>query len=206
MKRRIIEIICLILFIAVVSFGIISLKDYLNRDEGADLTEATDIANTIDSSLDKDTEEKNTLPQTGDVAEHITVPEGVFAVIDIPSVGVRGRVVEGTDDGTLRNYIGMFKGCDMPGSYGNFSVAAHNNIYTEIFKNLHNVKPGDDVRVITKNYEYIYKVKTIEEIMPTQVEVLEPDYSKKEITLLTCTDLGRTRICVKGILATQNEI
>lgn len=206
MKRRIIEIICLILFIAVVSFGIISLKDYLNRDEGADLTEATDIANTIDSSLDKDTEEKNTSPQTGDVAEHITVPEGVFAVIDIPSVGVRGRVVEGTDDGTLRNYIGMFKGCDMPGSYGNFSVAAHNNIYTEIFKNLHNVKPGDDVRVITKNYEYIYKVKTIEEIMPTQVEVLEPDYSKKEITLLTCTDLGRTRICVKGILATQNEI
>ena len=130
----------------------------------------------------------------------------MFAVLDIPSVGIRGKIIEGTDDTTLKNYIGMFKGSSLPGSYGNFCIAAHNNIYTEIFRNLHNVKVDDKVRVITKNYEYVYIVKSIDEIAPTQTEVLDQDYSKKEITLITCTDLGRTRIVVKGILMSQIEI
>lgn len=211
MKKRMIEIGCLMVFIVVASCTIIYLKDHFNKEEGSDLTEASDIAQTIDQSLEKEVEEKNKgeikeEEEKPSTPEQIMVPEGVFAVIDIPSVGVRGKVVEGTDDETLKNYIGMFKGCNLPGSYGNFCVAAHNNIYTEIFRNLHKVKVDDKVRVITKNYEYVYMVKSIDEIMPTQTEVLKADYTKKEITLITCTDLGRTRIVVKGILMSQNEI
>lgn len=209
MKRKIKEIILLIVFIVVVSFIAISIKEMLNKDETSDLTEASDIAKTIDTNVN-DLNDNNkrdvVISDTQTIDEKITVPSGVFAVIDIPSVGIRGKVVEGTDDETLKNYIGMFKGCNLPGEYGNFSVAAHNNIYTEIFRNLYKVKAGEKVRVITKDYEYIYMVKTITEIMPTQTEVLEADYNKKEITLLTCTDLGRSRICVKGELVSQNEI
>lgn len=208
MKNRIKEIILLIVFIAVVSFIAINIKELLNKDELDDLTEAVDIAKTLDTSveeLDKKLPEKEE-SDNQKIQENIEVPSGIFAVIDIPSVGVRGKVIEGTDDETLKNYIGMFKGCNLPGQNGNFCVAAHNNIYTEIFRNLHKVNVGDRIRVITKDYEYIYIVKTINEIMPTQTEVLNADYNKKEITLLTCTDLGRTRICVKGELISQIEI
>lgn len=208
MKRKIIEIIILIVFIAVVSFIAISIKEMLNKDETSDLVEASDIAKTLDTNVDELGENKRDIvvSDTQSIDEKIDVPTGVFAVIDIPSVGIRGKVVEGTDDETLKNYIGMFKGCNLPGEYGNFCVAAHNNIYTEIFRNLYKVNTGDKVRVITKDYEYVYIVRTITEIMPTQTEVLEANYNKKEITLITCTDLGRSRICVKGDLLSQNVI
>lgn len=204
MKRKITEIILLIIFIALASYTAISIKDYISRDESADLTDASDIAEIIDTDInDVNKEDENTSTEQSD---KIVVSEGIFAVIDIPSVGVRGKVVEGTDDETLKNYIGMFKGCNMPGEYGNFSVAAHNNIYTEIFRNLHKVQIGDKIRVITKQYEYVYLVRSVNEIAPTQTEVLEPNYSKKEITLITCTDLGQSRIVVKGDLISQNVI
>lgn len=208
MKNRITEIIILIIFIAIASYTIISIKDYITRDETADLTSASDIASTIDTDMDKinNSQGEEEDPKIEEKPDKIVVSEGIFAVIDIPSVGIRGKVVQGTDDETLKNYIGMFKGCNLPGEYGNFCVAAHNNIYTEIFRNLHNITVGDKVRVITKDYEYVYLVKSLNEIMPTQTEVLEPNYSKKEITLITCTDLGKSRIVVKGDLISQNVI
>lgn len=203
MKRKISEIIILIIFIALASYTAISIKDYISRDESADLTDASDIAQIIDTDIANVNKDET---QEVEKEDKIVVSEGIFAVIDIPSVGVRGKVVEGTDDETLKNYIGMFKGCNMPGEYGNFSVAAHNNIYTEIFRNLHKVQIGDKIRVITKQYEYVYLVRSVNEIAPTQTEVLEPNYSKKEITLITCTDLGKSRIVVKGDLISQNVI
>lgn len=206
MKSRVKEIIILIIFIVLASYTAISIKEFFNKDETSELTDASDIAQTIDTKVDNIENEVNEENATKQNADEIVVDDSIFAVIDIPSVGVRGKVVLGTDDETLKNYIGMFKGCNMPGEYGNFCVAAHNNIYTEIFRNLHKVNIGDRVRVITKDYEYVYMVKSVNEISPTQTEVLEPNYSKKEITLITCTDLGKSRISVKGDLIAQNVI
>lgn len=208
MKNKITEIILLIIFIAIASYTAISIKDYITRDKNADLTDAADIAKTIDTDIENvNAEQENNNENKAEEQQNtIVISDGIFAVIDIPSVGIRGNVVQGTDDETLKNYIGMFKGCNLPGEYGNFCVAAHNNIYTEIFRNLHKVTIGDKIRVITRDYEYIYLVRSVNEILPTQTEVLEPNYSKKEITLITCTDLGKSRIVVKGDLISQNVI
>ena len=79
MKKKVIEIVCLVLFIALASYAIISLKDFFNKDEDSNLTEASDIANTIESSLDKNVENTNNQlePSQENVVEQITVPEGV---------------------------------------------------------------------------------------------------------------------------------
>lgn len=201
-KHKIIEILCLIIFIVLMSYAIISIKNLLNKEYDSDVTSAADIAKTLDNSNQKYFDENSQ-----DISsDQISLEESAIAVIDIPTIKTRGQVMLGTDDTTLKNYIGMFKGSAYPGQDGNFCVAAHNNIYTEIFKNLHNIQIGDKVRVITKDKEYIYMVNDIVEILPTQVEVLNSDTSKKEITLLTCTDLGRTRIAVKGELFSQSDI
>ena len=194
------EFIILIVLICIISIIAINVKDALTKTELEKLDNVTDIAETLSDTVVVDGVEA--LPEE----EKISIEKGAIAVIDIPSVGIRGQVVEGTSDAVLKNYIGKFKGCANPGQYGNFSVAAHNNIYTEIFRNLHKVQIGDKIRVITKQYEYVYLVRSVNEIAPTQTEVLEPNYSKKEITLITCTDLGKSRIVVKGDLISQNVI
>lgn len=201
-KHKILEILCLIIFIVGMSYAIINIKNLLNDEYDSEVTSATDIAKTLDES-NRTYFEQTT--QNTDPGE-IVVASQAIAVIDIPAISTRGQVMLGTDDETLKNYIGMFKGSVNPGEDGNFCVAAHNNIYTEIFKNLHKINISDKVRVITKDKEYVYIVSSVEEILPTQVEVLKSDSSKKEITLITCTDLGRTRIAVKGELFSQSDI
>lgn len=199
MKSKITHVVIVIVIIAIVSIIAIFIKDLLSKNELQKLKTTEEIANTLVSIPDSAQGELK--PE-----EVITVKNGAIAVIDIPSVGIRGQVVIGTDDETLKNYIGKFEGCAYPGEYGNFSAAAHNNIYTEIFRDLYKVKVGEEIRVITREKEHIYRVNSIEKIAPTRIDVLNENKSIKEITLITCSDMSRTRICVKGTLVSSNDI
>ena len=199
-KSRITEIVILILIIVIASIIAINVKDALNKSELEKLSEASDIAKTLDESINVENAEQ--LPEE----EKISLAKGSVAVIDIPSVGIRGQVVEGTSDAVLKNYIGKFIGSADPGQSGNFCVAAHNNIYTEIFRNLYKLEVNSEVRVITKEKEYIYLVKSVNKIQPTQIEVLNENPNLHEITLITCADMAKTRIVVKGDLVSEKEI
>lgn len=199
-KSIITEIVILILIIVVVSVIAINVKDIINKSELEKLSEPSDIAKTLENSIIVEGAEQ--LPEE----EKISLAKGSIAVIDIPSVGIRGQVVEGTSDAVLKNYIGKFIESANPGENGNFCVAAHNNIYTEIFRNLYKVEVNSEVRVITKNKEYIYKVKSVNKIQPTQIEVLNANPSLHEITLITCSDMARSRIVVKGDLVSEKDI
>lgn len=199
MKSKITHVVIIVVAIVILSIIAIFIKDLLSKNELQKLETTEEIANTL-------VDIPNTAQGELKPEEVITVKNGAIAVIDIPSVGIRGQVVEGTDDETLKNYIGKFEGCAYPGEYGNFSAAAHNNIYTEIFRDLHKVKVGEEIRVITKEKEHIYKVTSIEKIAPTRIDVLNENKSIKEITLITCSDMSRTRICVKGTLVSSNDI
>lgn len=199
-KSIISDIIILIVIIVIVSIIAINVKDKLNQTELEKLDNVTDIAGTLDDAVV--VEGVESLPEE----EKISLEKGAIAVIDIPSVGVRGQVVEGISDAVLKTYIGKFKESANPGQKGNFCVAAHNNIHTEIFRNLHKVQPNSEVRVITKDKEYVYRVKSINKIQPTQIEVLEANANLKEITLVTCADMAKTRIVVKGDLVSEKEI
>ena len=106
---------------------------------------------------------------------------------------------------TLKNYIGKFVGSADPGQIGNFSLAAHNNIYTELFRNLHKVQVGDKVRVVTKTHEYIYTVTSTQTVDPTRTDVLKGG-TKREITMITCTQAATKRIVVKGELTSEREL
>ena len=87
----------------------------------------------------------------------------------------------------------------MPGQVGNFSVAAHNNIYTEIFRNLNKVNIGDEVKVTTKTATYVYKITSKQTVTPTSIEVIN-NSDKREITLITCNYNASARIVLKGEL------
>ena len=196
-KARLKEVIILIVFIAVTSFAIIEVKDLLNQGKVKSLTEEIQVSggNTGNNIIAKLKGEDIPLRVTGNA----------IAVLDIPQYSIRGQIAEGTDDETLKNYIGKFIGSADPGQIGNFSLAAHNNIYTELFRNLHRVHAGDKIRIVTKTHEYVYTVTSTETVDPTRTDVLEGS-NKREITLITCTQAATKRIVVKGELTSEREL
>lgn len=193
------ELIILVIFIAVTSFAIIEVKNLLNQEKVKNLTEGLNF--TTSGNDDKG----NGL--LANLAENtpLRVTGNAVAVLDIPTYSIRGQIVEGTDDDTLKNYIGKFIGSADAGEIGNFALAAHNNIYTELFRNLHKVQIGDKVRIVTKTHEYIYTVTSTETVEPTRTDVLKGG-TKREITLITCTQAATKRIVVKGELTSEREL
>ena len=209
MRVKFSHIVLLILFITVMSALIINCKNILNAQEVEELTlissavESSKDSKTLNKELEENNFFKNLASNFSDKKEQpIVVSGGAIAVVDIPSVGVRGQIYNGTDDETLKYYVGRFTTGVMPGEVGNFAIAAHNNIYTEIFRNLHKVEIGEKVRIVTRTKEYVYQVTSKTVISPTQVEVLAGS-KKKEITLVTCTNMGRERVIVKGELVDE---
>ena len=200
MKVKLKEIIILVVFIVVVSTVAIFIKNMI-RDNKQD----KEIEALINVEFNGEPGSVNTNTAAGSAEEQtpteekITVTGNAIAVLQIPSQKIKGVVKEGTDNETLKNYIGMFKGAALPGQVGNFSVAAHNNIYTELFRNLNKVNIGDEVKVTTKTSTYIYKITSKQTVSPTSIEVIN-NSNKKEITLITCNYNASARIVLKGEL------
>lgn len=196
-QARFKEVIILIIFIAVTSFAIIEVKDLLNQEKVKSLTE--------ELQLNGGSTNNNIIAKLKGEDIPLRVTGNAIAVLDIPAYSIRGQIVEGTDEETLKNYVGKFIGSAEPGQIGNFSLAAHNNIYTELFRNLHKVQIGDKIRIVTKTHEYIYTVTSTQTVDPTRTDVLEGS-NKREITLITCTQAATKRIVVKGELTSEREL
>lgn len=200
-KVKPLEIVFLIVFVIVVSFGAITFKNILKEKE---LSESINIDYIVTDDSNKDNAELAKAEENGQnksdtVISKIVVPGDAIAVVYVPSVGIKGKIANGTDENTLKNYVGKFEGSADPGAKGNFAIAAHNNIYTEIFRKLNKVKIGDEVKIFTKEKEYTYKVFSIQTVLPDNVDVLKTS-DKSIITLITCNNTASKRIVVQGEL------
>jgi sortase A len=95
--------------------------------------------------------------------------------------------IYGGDDWTqLQKGVGHLAGSANPGENGNMVLAAHNDIYGEIFRDIQYLKPGDEVRIQAVNgrwYTYVVYDKQI--VAPTDVWVLAPG-NEAIVTLITC--------------------
>ncbi len=216
------EFTLLVIFVVLTCVSLITLKDKVQAyeirqeimAENPIVPESTETLEDIveESAIQviKDEPKKEETPAKpaplAQAAPTITVKGDSIAVVYIPSVGILGQVKNGTDKETIKKYIGRFENNAMPGENGNFAACAHNNIYTELFRNLYKVRKGADIKVITKTHEYTYKVESITKISPSQTEVLNQDMNKKEITLITCTDMAKNRISVKGVLVNSKQL
>ncbi|MBO5477384.1 MAG: class D sortase [Clostridia bacterium] len=197
-KARFKEVIILVIFIAVTSFAIIQVKNLLNQEKIKSLTEQI--------NFNGSNENENIFASfVKDENVPLRVVGNAIAVLDIADYSIRGQIVEGDDEETLKNYIGKIPGTADAGQIGNFCLAAHNNIYTELFRNLHKVQIGDKVRIVTKTHEYIYTVTSTEVVEPTRTDVLQAG-TKREITLITCTQAATKRVIVKGELTSEREL
>jgi sortase A len=82
-----------------------------------------------------------------------------------------------------------------PGEGGNIVLSGHNNWHGEVFRDLDQLKPGDEIHVWTQaGKEYTYKVRKIDKLKEVGVSYAQRlknaqvlnDTPKEQLTLISC--------------------
>ena len=121
-------------------------------------------------------------------------------VVEIPAVGLKAPVLEGTEQEILRQAAGHFPGCGSFGS-GNYCIAAHSSpIYKEYFNPLKKAENGMEIRLYNIEKDCVtYTISEMQYVAPSETWVLD-DFGDDRITLITCNDDGSERLVVTGLL------
>ena len=105
--------------------------------------------------------------------------------IRIPAISVDAPVVMGDGEEQLKKGVGQYINSPNPGQNGNLVLSAHNDVYGEIFRDLDQLEPGDEVIVYTNQRAYTYVVQQQQIVDPLQVEVMAPT-ADPVVTLISC--------------------
>ena len=122
--------------------------------------------------------------------------------IVIPKINVDAPIVAGVMWDDLKKGVGHLPGSANPGERGNLYLAAHNDIYGEIFRYLEKLEPGDEYIIYSHEEAFHYVIKEKRIIDPTDVDVMEPT-TEPVATLQTCYPylVDTHRLVVIGELA-----
>lgn len=122
--------------------------------------------------------------------------------IIIPTINVDAPIVPGVGWEDLKKGVGHLPGSANPGERGNLYLAAHNDIYGEIFRYLEKLEVGDEYFIHAGEQQFRYVVKQKRVILPTEVEVMLPT-TEPVATLQTCYPylIDTHRLVVIGELA-----
>ena len=123
-------------------------------------------------------------PQAERVTPQPSSPNRI--VIETDKVSVDASIYGGDDWAQLTKGVGHYAGSANPGDDANMVLAAHNDIFGEIFRDIQYLKPGDEVRIQAQNgrwYTYVVYEKQI--VDPTDVWVLARG-NESIVTLITC--------------------
>ena len=95
----------------------------------------------------------------------------------------------------------QYPGTALPGKKGNAVIFGHSVLpifydpqkYISIFSTLPSLKIGDDVLIDYDSVSYKYRVESMFEVYPTDIQVLQQDNSDSFLTLVTCVPPGDPR-------------
>jgi sortase A len=121
--------------------------------------------------------------------------------VQIPAIGVNAPIVMGDGWEQLKKGVGQHLGSANPGEAGNLVLSAHNDIFSEIFRDLDQLKEGDEIIIITQDRSFTYVVTGTLIVEPDRVDLLAPT-SNSTITLISCYPyrVDTQRIVIQGVL------
>lgn len=121
--------------------------------------------------------------------------------IQIPAIGVDAPIVQGDGWEQLKKGVSQHIGSANPGEPSNIVLAAHNDVFGEIFRDLDRLKPGDQVIIFTQKRSYTYIVSTTEIVEPTRVDLMSAT-TQPVVTLISCYPylVDNKRIVVRAAL------
>lgn len=123
----------------------------------------------------------------------------IDSILNIPSLGIYYPVISETTDELLKISLNKFWGGE-PNSVGNYCIVGHNYDGKDIlFGKLNKIQIGDIVELEDKTGKLLkYKVYNTYIVKPTDVACTSQiTNGRREMTLITCADGGKTRLIVK---------
>ncbi len=123
-----------------------------------------------------------------------------FYTISIPKLKIdSASVAIGGED--LSKSLIHYPGTALPGQKGNAVIFGHSILpiffdpkdYLSIFSTLPNLNKGDEINVNFDGISYKYRVESMLEVLPTDLQVLDQDKSDSFLTLVTCVPPGDPR-------------
>jgi sortase A len=102
--------------------------------------------------------------------------------IEIPRLGVSTVIRAGTDSRTLNLAVGHISGTAFPGESGNIGLAGHRDTF---FRRLRNIRPDDEIRLVTQEGTFAFRVLRTNIVDPRDTWVLDPT-TEPMLTLVTC--------------------
>jgi sortase A len=105
----------------------------------------------------------------------------------IPKLDVDSPIIPGIDPDALKLGIGQFvNGVDPALDEGNIVLAAHNDIYGELFRYLDQLEAGDTFTIYTQVQAHEYVIAQIQEVNPNDVWVMDNQPGRAMATLISC--------------------
>ncbi len=198
-----VEVLAVVGLVGVLLSGLGMLRD-LNREVVAALNPSTPtptplvMAVVLPSGHTPPDAQGNTRPNDAEIPAHLlpimqslanlpipTPGPGQANRIEIPAIKIDAPVVQGDGWEQLKKGVGQHVGSSEPGQSGNVVLSAHDDVYGELFRNLDQLKPGDQVILYTEQHQYVYVVDRTEIVEPTAVEVMAST-GAPTVTLISC--------------------
>ena len=123
-----------------------------------------------------------------------------YYTLSIPRLKIENATVAiGGED--LSSHVIQYPGTALPGKRGNSALFGHSILpifydpknYISIFSLLPTLKSGDEINVNYDGVSYKYRVETMFEVLPTDIQVLDQDTTDSFLTLVTCVPPGDPR-------------
>jgi sortase A len=109
-------------------------------------------------------------------------PGSLLGRLEIPRLHVSAIVRAGSDARTLQLAIGHIGGTALPGERGNVGLAAHRDTF---FRRLGEIRVNDQVRLVTRDGTFTYRVEGTRIVDPRDLWVLDQT-KEPALTLITC--------------------
>jgi len=149
-----------------------------------------------------------TTPRTAErpVSRRVLAEGTPMGRIEIARLGVSAVVRSGSDARTLQLAVGHIPGTALPGEAGNVGLAGHRDTF---FRRLRDIEPDDEIRLVTPEGRYRYRVQRTDIVRPEDVWILGPT-EEPTLTLVTCypfTYIGSApeRFVVRAVLEPRDE-
>jgi sortase A len=150
----------------------------------------------VSLSLKRLTSASDWFTAASQLPQAVSTTQTHFSLI-YPRLGLDSISVAINSDDLKKGAI-HYSGTALPGQYGNAVIFGHSalpvlfkkNAPLTIFNPILKAKIGDEIILNFDGINYRYLVRKVSEVKPDQIEVLFQNFSRKELTLITCTPLG----------------
>lgn len=185
---------------AILSYTLYPLATYELSSKGVKsplLSPLPDTERLADLSSEYDlTLASNWFP-SGSEKEEFTLSKVSYYTISIPKLRIENATV-GIGGEDLKKTLIQYPGTALPGKAGNTVIFGHSILpifydpkdYLAIFSTLPTLSNGDVIEVSYDGIVYKYRVESMFEVFPSDIEVLEQDSSNSYISLITCVPPG----------------